>query len=112
MRLDSHTVDIILKQPSKMPSKTFKAVPFIPDFARNQKKGVDQIPIHYKKTVNNDLLYVIKNDKDDIKVLLRAFNEYNHLPYRESNLDMLGKLPEFHCVTKTDVIPESVLEEA
>ena len=40
MRMDAHNVDLILKQTSKVPSKVFKAVPFIPDIARAQKRGL------------------------------------------------------------------------
>ena len=107
--MDAHNVDLILKQTSKVPGKVFKAVPFIPDIARAQKKGIDQVLLHYKKTVNEELRYVIKNDSDNLKVLLKACNEYDHLLYREINLDILGCLPDFECIMKTDKIPEAVM---
>ena len=52
----------------------------------------------------------MKND-DDLKLLVRLYNEYNHVPYREMDLDTLGKLPDFTCVSKSDVIPKEVAEE-
>ena len=60
--------------------------------------------------VNNRLRYVIKNDKDDLKLLVRSYEEYDHLPYREMELDVLGKLPEFTCITKKENVPEAVAE--
>ena len=84
-------------------------MPFIPDIARAQKKGIDQVLLHYKKTVNEELRYVIKNDSDNLKVLLRAYSEYDHLLYREINMDILGCLPDFECIMKTDKIPEAVM---
>ena len=110
--MDAYAVDLILKQTSKIPSKQFKAVPFVPDLACTKKKSIDQLLMEYKKSVNQNLRYVIKNDTDDLKVLVRAYDEYDHVPYREMSLDTLGKLPELDCVTKTETVPESVMLEA
>ena len=55
---------------------------------------------------------MIKNNTDDLKVLVRAFNEYDHISYREINLDILGKLPEFECVTQKENVPEAIMEQA
>ena len=40
-RLDEVAVDMILRQTSKLSSKVFKAIPFIPDIARFRKKEID-----------------------------------------------------------------------
>ena len=105
------SVNLIVKQTSKLPAKIFKAIPYIPDIARLRKKAIDQVLVSYKKGVNDNLRYVIKNDEDDIKLLVRSYDEYDHQPYREMALDQLGKLPDFQCVTKKDAIPEAFSEE-
>merc|ERR1711954_239157 len=111
-RMDQVTVDIILKQSSKLPARTFKAIPFIPEIARQRKKEIDSIMLEYKRRVNDNLRYVVKNNDDDLKLLIRNYNKYEHLPYREVELDILGKLPDFNCVTKKDTIPENVASAA
>ena len=68
--------------------------------------------MEYKRSVNTNLRYVIKNDADDLKVLVRAYDEFDHVPYREMALDTLGKLPELDCVTKIETVPEAVMLEA
>ena len=80
-----------------------------PGHSKSTKKGIDQVLLHYKKTVNEELRYVIKNDSDNLKVLLRAYNEYDHILYREINMDILGCLQDFECIMKTDKIPEAVM---
>ena len=112
MRLDAFSVDLILKQTSKIPSRQFKAVPYIPDIARNKKKNIDMLLMEYKKSVNENLRYIIKNDLDDLKILVRSYDEFDHVPYREMCLETLGKLPELECITKSDTVPEAVMLEA
>ena len=43
------------------------------------------------------------NDEDDLKLMVRSFNKYDHLPYPELDLDVLGKIPVLACFTKEDL---------
>ena len=104
---DHIQIKIKMPNPSQEPPVSSKAPN--DDIARGRKKGIDQILIQYKKSVNDNLRYVVKNDEDDVKVLIRAYDEYDHVPYRELNLDILGKIPDFECITKSDNIPEAVM---
>ena len=56
--------------------------------------------------------YIVKNDEDDLKIMVRSFSEFEHLPYRELDIDTLGKPPDLTCVTKEDLIPEAVASMA
>ena len=106
IQLETDIVQRIFRETSKIPSKTFKAVPFIPDIARTRKKAVDSILLGYKKSVDDNLRYIIKNDTDDLKILLKRFNDYDYLPYREIQIKSLGKLPDFETVTQEDRVSE------
>ena len=87
--MDAISVEIILKEMSRISSKIFKAVPFIPHIAKECKKGIDQILLNYKRSVNNNLRYIVKSDKIDLKVMVRAFDKYDFLPSRELDINIL-----------------------
>ena len=85
-----------------MPAKEFKAIPFVPDIARDKKKAVDSLLLGYKNSVDRSIRYIIKNDEQDLKILLKRQSEYDFLPYREINMRALGKLPALKTVTQDD----------
>ena len=41
------------------------------------------------------LRYILKNEEDDLKLLVKSYNEFDHIPYSELYLDILGKLMDF-----------------
>ena len=108
LHLDEPTVTAILRQTSRLPANVFKAVPFIPELARKRKKAVDAILLHYKRNFDENLRYIVKNDEDDIKVMLKRFSEFDHLPYRQIDLNVFGKLPDFDTVTKDNETNEDM----
>ena len=79
-------------------------MPFIPEIARTKKKAIDNILLTYKRNVDDSIRYIIRNDVDDVKVLIKRYNEYDYLPYREIGLKALGKLPNLNTITKDDKV--------
>ena len=75
IHLDAPTVDRIMRETSKVPAKQFKVVPFIQEIARTKKKAIDTILLGYKRSADELLRYIIKNDKSDLKVLLKRQSE-------------------------------------
>merc|ERR1711954_334444 len=102
LNLSAPVVKRIMRETSKLPAKEFKVVPFVPEIARTKKKAIDSILLGFKRNQDESLRYIIKNDKSDLKVLLKRQSDYDFIPYREINLRALGKLPNINTVTKDD----------
>ena len=111
IQMDAHIIERITRETSRVPAKVFKTVPFIPELARGRKKAIDAVLLDYKRNVDNSLRYLIKNDTDDVKVLLKRYSEYDYLPYREIELKHLGKLPGFNTITKDTNVNLDLVEQ-
>ena len=111
IQLDAPIVERIMRETSRIPAKIFKTVPFIPEIARGCKKAIDAVLLQYKRTIDDSLCYLIKNDVDDVKVLLKRYSEYDYLPYREIELKHLGKLPGFSTITKDDRVNQDLVNQ-
>merc|ERR1711954_117093 len=56
------------------------------------KSKIDNLLMAYKKEVNRDFRYIVRNGQKDLKILIKRLSEEGRVPYRELSLDVLGRL--------------------
>merc|ERR1711954_377634 len=91
VKLDPRMIVEIQKRASKAALKEFRTAHFVPKIARDRKSKIDELLMSYKKT-NSDFRYLVRNDKRDLKVLIKRTSVGNYVPYRPMSLAVLGRL--------------------
>merc|ERR1711954_202956 len=79
-------------------SKHFRTINYTPKLARDRQTSLDKILLDFKK-VEPDFRYLIKNDKEDLSVLVKRSSEQQHMPFRKYNLKNLGSLSPLKPLT-------------
>ena len=91
IKLDPRMISEIQRRASKAALKDFRTVHYVPKLARDRKLKIDELLMSYKK-INSDFRYLVRNDKRDLKVLIKRTSEGNFVPYRRMSLEVLGRL--------------------
>merc|ERR1711954_513079 len=105
IKTDARLVSLIHQRAAKSSLKSFRTTLYIPKLARDRKASADRLLMAYKKT-NDDFRYLIRNDKKDIKVLVKRLSEGERTPYRYISLKVLGRLSPLKTQVKAK--PEEV----
>merc|ERR1712081_1897 len=71
--------------------KDFRTTVYVPKVARDRKSSIDRLLMGYKKE-NSDFRYLVRNNAQDLKVLIKRISEGERVPYRPIALDVLGRL--------------------
>merc|ERR1711954_210005 len=58
----------------------------------DRQAAATRMLMDYKKEVNTDFRFLIRNDELDIKILIKRICEDYRLPYRQMSLDVLGAI--------------------
>merc|ERR1711954_30801 len=91
IKLDPRMIGEIQRRASKAALKDFCTVHYVPKLARDRKLKIDELLMSYKKT-NPNFRYLVRNDKRDLKVLIKRTSEGNFVPYRRMSLEVLGRI--------------------
>merc|ERR1711954_541902 len=96
---DPRMVQELHKRTARAPTKEFKTSNFIPKLARDRQASATKMLMEYKK-VNEDFRFIIRNDVNDIRVLIKRYSEGSRLPYRPMSLKILGAISPIKPRTK------------
>merc|ERR1711954_393991 len=107
VKTDRRLVTEIHRCAAKSSLKSFRTTLYVPKLARDRKGSVDPLLMAYKK-VNSDFRYLIRNDTQDIKVLIKRISEGERVPYRNISLAVLGRLSPLK--TQVRAAPEEIEE--
>merc|ERR1711954_1290 len=72
---------------------------------RDRKSCVDRLLVGYKRE-NPDFRYLIRNGENDIKILIKRISEGEKLPYRNLEINVLGRVSPLKTVCKPEVEEE------
>merc|ERR1712081_163936 len=105
VKTDRRLVSEIHRRAAKLSLKSFRTTLYVSKVARDRKGSVDRLLMAYKK-VNSDFRYLIRNDAQDIKVLIKPISEGERVPYRNISLAVFGRLSPLK--TQVRAAPEEV----
>lgn len=80
MKLDPRMVSEINRRAAKAALKEFRTTTYIPKIARDRKNALDKLLMEYKRD-NQDFHYIMRNSKNDIKVMIKRIHVGNNLTY-------------------------------
>merc|ERR1711954_47595 len=106
IKLDPRMISEIHRRAAKAALKDFRTANFVPKLARDRKGKIDELLMSYRK-INPDFRYIVRNDKRDLKVLIKRTSGGNFLPYRKISLDVPGRISPL----KTQIPEKETSEE-
>merc|ERR1711954_96313 len=105
VKTDPRLVSEIHRRAQKSGLKDFRTTIFVPKAARDRKSCVDRLLVGYKK-LNPDFRYLVRNRENDIKILIKRISEGEKLPYRNLEINVLGRVSPLKTVCKPEADDE------
>merc|ERR1711954_578796 len=99
VKTDSRLVAEIHRRAAKSQLSSFRTTLYVPKAARDRKTAIDRLLMGYKKE-NSDFRYLVRNDVQDLKVLIKRISEGERVPYRPIALNVLGRLSPLKTTLK------------
>merc|ERR1711954_321831 len=99
VKTDSRLVAEIHWRAAKSALSSFRTTLYVPKSARDRKTSIDRLLMGYKRD-NDDFRYLVRNDAQDLKVLIKRISEGERVPYRPIALNVLGRLSPLKTILK------------
>merc|ERR1712081_17378 len=110
VKTDSRLVAEIHRRAAKSALNSFRTTLFVPKSARDRKTTIDKLLMGYKQE-NSDFRYLVRNDTQDLKVLIKRISEGERVPYRPIALEVLGRLSPLKTTIKATPTEENYEED-
>lgn len=102
VKVQKHIADKVFRMAPRPNSNDCQVVTFVHALARKRKKNIEKIFLEYKREVDKDIRFLMKNGTLDLQIFLKKHSVYGHVPYREFNLGLLGEIHDLETKTQTD----------
>merc|ERR1711954_102166 len=99
IKTNSRLVSEIHRRAAKSALSSFRTTLFVPKSARDRKTTIDKLLMGYKRE-NSDFRYLVRNDTQDLKVLIKRISEGERVPDRPIALEVLGRLSPLKTTIK------------
>ena len=99
VKTDSRLVAETHRRAAKSALNSFRTTLYVPKSARDRKTSIDKLLMRYKRK-NQDFRYLVRNDAQDLKVLIKRISEGERVPYRPIALNVLGRLSPLKTTIK------------
>merc|ERR1712081_41546 len=110
IKTDSRLVAEIHRRAAKSALNSFRTTLFVPKSARDPKATIDKLLMGYKRE-NTDFRYLVRNDTQDLKVLIKRISEGERVPYRPIALEVLGRLSPLKTTVRATIAEKNKEEE-
>merc|ERR1712081_162262 len=110
VKTDSRLVVEIHRRAAKSALNCFRTTLYVPKAARNCKTAIEKLLMGYKRE-NSDFRYLVRNDTQDLKVLIKRICEGERVPYRPIALEVLGRLSPLKTTVRATPTEENVEDD-